>query len=178
MTRYELEYYGVPVGYQEHFEACCRNPEILKKYQQILQENLRPRDVIAKYAKEGYLGYVVVLAAIEMNLSFLIPLAYSLSLDDRKHVYCDWIIEHPEIDLTASNAFFVSYFNELYYSKPDIMGRYLSSKGVALRALAYLSYLPWVNFHLPVTDTIVSHFLYLPLCDREKNVLDMNNNVA
>ncbi len=178
MANYELEYYGVPLNYKEHFESVCKTPQLIEKYTQIIHEQMRPTELIQKYVHEGYLGYLLVIAAIENNLSFLIPIVYALSISDRKRVYCDWIIEHPEIDLTASNAFFISYFNELYLDKPDLLGRSLSSRGIALRALAYISYIPWINFRLPVTDTMMMHFLNLPLYHRENNFYPDSSSAA
>ncbi len=163
-----LPYYGVPENYLDTLEAFFQAPEICALYSEITsQTQSTPLEIIEKYHENGFFPYAIGKAAMENHVAFLIPLIYALPDEKREYIHFEWKIPHPQIDLTFSNAFFVAYFNELYRTMPDMVGRKLSSRGVALRALAHLSYTPWVNFLLPINKECADNFLQLPRYDRD-----------
>jgi hypothetical protein len=167
-----LPYYGVPENYIDSVNSFFESPEISALYKEITeQKDQTPLELLEKYHENPYFNYAIGNAAVENNLSFLIPLIYALPDEKREYVHFEWKIPHPEIELTFSNAFFIAYFNELYRDTPDPVGRKLAARGVALRALSHLSYTPWVNFMLPINQDCVENFLKLPLYDRDSEFL-------
>ncbi len=168
-----LPYYGVPENYVHSLENFLESPQINELYKEITQQTDKtPLEILEKYQENPFFNYAIGKAAVENHLSFLIPIIYSVPDDKREYIHFEWKIPHPEIDLTFSNAFFISYFNELYRSIPDQVGRKLASRGVALRALAHLSYTPWINFMLPINQDCVENFLKLPLYERDRDFLE------
>jgi len=167
-----LPHYGFPINYEESVIKFLAAPEILALYMEICaQKDLSPSAILEKYHKHPYFNYALGKAAMENNLALLIPCVYSVPNEQREFVHFEWKIPHEEYELTFSNAYFIANFNGLYRAIPDLVGRKLSPKGVALRALAHLSYTPWINFMLPISDDAVDFFLKMPLYDRDSEFL-------
>jgi len=168
-----LPHYGVPIDYEKSIEMFLGAKEISDLYAEICaQPDVHPRKMLETYHKHPYFNYALGKAALEKNFALLITYIYSVPDEYREWIHFEWKIPHEEYELTFSNAYFVAYFNELYRDVPDCVGRRLSPQGVALRALSYLSYTPWVNFMLPIRDDTVDFFLKMPLYDRDKAFLE------
>jgi hypothetical protein len=174
-----LPHYGIPDNYPKTFEDFISAKEIADLYDELCmaQKNTSIKDIVEKYAEHPYFNYALGYCAVKENLALLVPIVYAIPFNKRSRVHFEWKIPHDEFELTFSNAYFIVYFNELYRKTPDLVGRNLAAKGVALRALAHLSYTSWTNFMLPISEESIEFFLKMPLCDRDSQFLGIRGEV-
>jgi len=106
--------------------------------------------------------------AVDQREQALIEIAYNVEKDDLTLIHFEWRIPNQLISLTFSNLYFVVYFNELYTLNPYTNQLVLSKRGAILRALTNLSYTPWNDFLLPISNQMTKDFMTLPLFDSGK----------
>jgi hypothetical protein len=165
----DLPSYGVPDNLPQVLEQFFTN-EMKELAQQVVRglSSRSASEIINQYKQNplfnGALGY---LAWTNQDV-VVIPIIYDVKKEDLPLIHFEWNINHPTVNLTFSNAYFVVFYNELYRFNHKENRLFLTKRGVILRALADLSYTPWNDFLLPISDQMTKDFLGLPLFDSGK----------
>jgi hypothetical protein len=123
-------------------------------------------DVIEKYKNNPLFNNALGYLAVDQKANVLIPIIYHVKKEDLPLIHFEWKV--PNQSLTFSNMYFLVFFNELYKKDTHINKIILSNRGAILRALADLSYTPWNDFLLPISEQMNKDFLGLPLFDSGK----------
>ena len=157
-----LENYGIPDELHGMLERLFtpEHQDLAKKIEQlVLNEGVDSIIILKDNPSFKYaLSY---LAWIEKDL-IVTPIIYNIEKEDLLKINFDWQISFDSIDITFSNAYFLLFYNELYKRDEARNKIYLSKRGVILRALADLSFVPWQSFDLPVSEQINHDFLFMP----------------
>jgi hypothetical protein len=167
-----LPYYGVPANLPQAFESFFTDHmKALAAQFAPLLEKQGATAVIETYKNEEHFNPALAFLALNAQAHILIPIIYAVKKEDLTRIHFEWGIPNDDVAINCSNAYFVIFYNELYFFDA-LKGQYrLTKRGVILRALATLSYTPWKDFLLPVSDQMNSDFLGLPFVDSGKAVM-------
>jgi hypothetical protein len=162
-----LENYGIPDELHGMLDQLftIEHQDLAKKIEQIvLNEGIDAAMTLKDNPAFKYaLSY---LAWIEKDL-ILPPIIYNIEKEDLLNINFDWLISFDNIEITFSNAYFLLFYNQLYKRDDARNLVYLSKRGVILRALADLSFVPWDCFELPVSEKINHDFLFMPFLKKK-----------
>ena len=165
----ELSHYGAPDNLpqllQEFFTAEMKQ---LADQIEVGVNEKGHKETIQSFKDQPLFKEALGWLAVDQREQPLLEIAYHVEKDDLLSVHFEWRIPNQLISLTFSNLYFVVYFNELYTLNSYTNELVLSKRGAILRALTNLSYTPWNDFLLPVSNQMTRDFMTLPLFDSGK----------
>jgi len=165
----ELSHYGVPGNLPKLLQEFFT--EEMKQLADQIELDVKEKghkETIQSFKDQNLFKEALGWLAVDQREQPLIEIAYNLEKEDLPFVHFEWKIPNQLIALTFSNLYFVVYFNELYTMNPYTNKLVLSKRGAILRALTNISYTPWNDFLLPVSNQMTKDFMTLPLFDSGK----------